>query len=98
SDINSFFKTWKEGQKLRLEVRESDMDRATMELDKSSNRLTYGMIMAAIIVSNAIILHAQVKPLIYGIPLLVYFGAFLVLWLAIGLAISILREGKYKGN
>ncbi|MBU2637914.1 MAG: AarF/ABC1/UbiB kinase family protein [Nanoarchaeota archaeon] len=98
ADINSFFKTWKQGQKLKLEVRESDMDRAVMEVDRSSNRLVFGMIIAAIILSNALILHAQVKPLILGIPLLVYFGGFLIIWIAGMLTFSILREGKYKGD
>lgn len=98
SDLNGFFKTWKEGQKLKLEVRKSDMDRAVMEVDRSSNRLAFGMIIAALIVSNALILHASVPPIIFGIPLLVYFGAFLVIWLSAVLTISILREGRYKGE
>ncbi len=98
SDLNSFFKTWKEGQKLKLEVRKSDMDRAVMEVDRSSNRLVLGFIIGAIIVSNALIIHAKVPPLIFGIPALAYFGAFLIIWLGILLTISILREGKYTSE
>ncbi|MDI6738137.1 MAG: AarF/ABC1/UbiB kinase family protein [Nanoarchaeota archaeon] len=97
-DLNSFFRTWKEGQKLKLEVRKSDMDRAVMELDRSSNRLVIGFIIAAIIVSNALIIHAQVPPLWLGIPALTYLGVFLIIWLGVLLTISILREGKYKSE
>ena len=92
--MNSFFKTWKEGQKLKLEVRKSDMDRAVMEVDRSSNRLVLGFIIGAIIVSNALIIHAKVPPLIFGIPALAYFGAFLIIWLGILLTISILRKAS----
>ncbi|MEK7242618.1 MAG: hypothetical protein AAB112_00410, partial [Thermodesulfobacteriota bacterium] len=98
SDLNSFFKTWKEGQKLKLEVRKSDMDRAVMEVDRSSNRLVLGFIIGAIIVSNALIIHAKVPPFIFGIPVLVYFGVFLIIWLGVLLTFSILKEGKYKSD
>ena len=98
SDLNSFFKTWKEGQKLKLEVRKSDMDRAVMEVDRSSNRLVLGFIIGAIIVSNALIIHANVPPFIFGIPVLVYFGVFLIIWLGVLLTFSILKEGKYKSD
>ncbi|MFH1064991.1 MAG: AarF/ABC1/UbiB kinase family protein [Nanoarchaeota archaeon] len=97
-DLNSFFKTWKEGQKLKLEVRKSDMDRAVMEVDRSSNRLVLGFIISAIIVSNALIIHAGVPPLWFGIPALTYFGAFLIIWLGVLLTISIIKEGKYKSD
>ncbi|MDD4878524.1 MAG: AarF/ABC1/UbiB kinase family protein [Candidatus Nanoarchaeia archaeon] len=98
SDLNSFFKTWKDGQKLKLEVRKSDMDRAVVELDRSSNRLVIGFIIGAIIVSNALIIHARVPPLWFGIPALTYFGVFLIIWLGVLLTISILREGKYRSE
>lgn len=97
-DINSFFRTWKDGQKLKLEIRKSDMDRAVIELDRSSNRLVMGFIIAAIIVSNALIIHAQVPPLWFGIPALTYFGVFLIIWLGVLLTISIMKEGKYKSE
>lgn len=97
-DLNSFFKTMKEGQKLKLEVRKSDMDRAVIELDRSSNRLVLGFIIAAIIVSNALIIQAKVPPLWFGIPALTYFGVLIIVWLGALLTISILREGKYKGE
>lgn len=97
-DLNSFFRSWKEGQRLRLEIRKSDMDRAVIELDRSSNRLVLGFIIASIIVSNALIIHAQVPPLWFGIPALTYFGVFLIIWLGVLLTISIIREGKYGSS
>ncbi len=64
------------------------------DMDKSSNRISFAMIVSAILVSSAIMHAAGVRPLIFGVSL---FGisAFLIAFLlGIWLIVSIIRSGR----
>ena len=64
------------------------------ELDKSSNRLSFAMVIAAIIVGSSMILTIDVGFKVYGVPVLGLIGYLFAGILGAGLAISILRSGK----
>lgn len=92
SDFKSLVKVLKSGTRTEVEVRE--LHTLTMEMDRSSNRLTFGMILAALIVSSAILIQTGIPPLVYGIPFLAYIPLSFAAVLMLSIIISIFREGK----
>jgi len=92
SDFKSLVHTLKTGTKTEVEVKE--LHTLTLEMDRSSNRLTFGMILAALIISSAILIQTGIPPLVYGIPLLAYIPLAFAGVLMFSLVVSIIREGK----
>ena len=85
---------YKRMQKLAGVINESaQSDELSKEIDKSSNRLSYGMIISALIVAGALVINTG-TPIVIGLPLLsllLFGGAATVGFLLI---ISILKEVK----
>jgi ubiquinone biosynthesis protein len=79
---------------LRVEFVHSNLGQFISEMDRSSNRLSFAVVIAAIVVASAIMVHASVGPTAFGYPLLGLLGFLAAGWLGIGLAIGILRSGK----
>jgi len=65
-------------------MRDTDIHNLSIELDRSSNRLTNGMIIAALLVSGSLVINVGDK-IFLGLPLisLLCFGAATVLGLVI---------------
>jgi ubiquinone biosynthesis protein len=85
-------KTRRDG--LRVEFVHTNLEHFIREMDRSSNRLSFSVVIAAIVVASAIIVHAAVGPTFWGYPLLGLIGFVTAGWLGIGLAIGILRSGR----
>jgi ubiquinone biosynthesis protein len=66
-----------------------------LQLDRSSNRLSFSLIIAALIIGSSLILHANIGPFVFGFPVLGILGFSTAGVIGIGLAISILRSGKF---
>lgn len=64
------------------------------DMDKSSNRISFAMIISAMLVSSAIMHATGVGPMIYGISLLGLSSFLLAFFLGIWLIISIIRSGR----
>lgn len=72
---------------------DSDIRTLTVEMDKSSNRVTLGMIIAALIIASAFLMpYNQLSFL--DIPLFSFIGFFLALALILVLVYSIINERK----
>lgn len=77
--------------KIKIEMRDTDIEKLSIELDKSSNRLTYGMLIAALLVSGSLAINIGDR-MIMGLPvisLLCFLSAGI---LGIVLFVSILKE------
>ncbi len=77
--------------KIKIEMKDTDIEKLAIEVDKSSNRLAYGMIIAALLVSGSLVINVGEK-VFYGLPILsvLCFAAAIVI--GIMLIISIMRE------
>ncbi len=64
------------------------------EMDRSSNRLAFAMIVSALIIGSSLIVLAGRGPLLWDFPAFGIFGFLLAGVLGFGLAIAILRSGK----
>ena len=82
--------------RLQILFRHENLDRFITELDRSSNRIAFAMVVAAIILSSSVLMQAHVKPLIPGtdIPLLGLLGYLVAGLLGVWLIIAILRSGR----
>ncbi|MCX9009777.1 MAG: AarF/ABC1/UbiB kinase family protein [Candidatus Methanoperedens sp.] len=80
---------------LRIELGHQGFENAIEELDIMSNRLSFSLIISALIVGSSLIIQTRMSPSLWGVPLLGIFGFFLAGVLGIGLVVSILRSGKW---
>lgn len=80
---------------LKLELEHLGLDGLVEELDIISNRLSFSMIIAALIVGSSLIIQTRMSPSLFGVPLLGIIGFLIAGFLGIGLLISIIRSGKW---
>jgi ubiquinone biosynthesis protein len=71
-----------------------NLDFFVREMDRSSNRLSFAIVIAAIVIGSSIMVHAGVGPQLLGYPLLGVAGFLAAGVLGIGLAVGILRSGR----
>jgi ubiquinone biosynthesis protein len=71
------------------------LERLINSLDNSSNRLTAGIIVAALIVGSSMIITTGVGPFIFGFPVLGVIGYFISSVMGLWLVVNILRGKKY---
>uniref|UniRef100_A0A7C4AJX6 AarF/ABC1/UbiB kinase family protein n=1 Tax=Thermodesulfovibrio aggregans TaxID=86166 RepID=A0A7C4AJX6_9BACT len=64
------------------------------DIDRASNKISFSLIVSAMILSSAIMHATQVKPLIYGISIFGLVTGIVAFFLGIWLIISIIRSGK----
>jgi ubiquinone biosynthesis protein len=79
---------------LQVQFIHRNFDFFVREIDRSSNRLSFAVVIAAIVVGSSIIVHAEAGPRLLGYPLLGLVGFLTAGILGIGLAIGILRSGR----
>ncbi|MCO6435635.1 MAG: phosphotransferase [Phycisphaerae bacterium] len=80
----------------RLRLRHENIDRLTDELDRSSNRLAFSVVIAAIIVGSSIVVSANTSLTVFNIKFQ-YFGIAGYLFaglLGLGLSWAIFRSGR----
>ncbi len=80
--------------RLKIEFVHSGLDRLIRDMDKSSNRLSFSLIISAIVVGSSIIMLSGKGPLLFGFPMLGVIGYLVAGLLGLWLAISILRSGR----
>jgi ubiquinone biosynthesis protein len=79
---------------VRIEFVHRNLDHFIREMDRSSNRLSFAVVIAAIVVGSSIVVHAGVGPMAFGYPMPGLVGFLTAGFLGIGLALGILRSGR----
>ena len=79
---------------MQIQFVHRNLDFFVREMDRSSNRLSFAVVIAAIVISSSIVVHAAVGPNVLGYPVLGLAGFITAGVLGIGLAIAILRSGR----
>jgi len=80
--------------RLEIEVRHEKLEDLELHVDKASNRLSFSLIIAAIIVGSSIIMQTQIGPLLLGFPVIGVAGYFVAGFLGLWLVWAILRSGR----
>ncbi len=79
---------------LKVPIEHRGLDRFITRLDIVSNRISFSLIIAALIVGSSILIQADAGPSLYGMPMLGVFGYVVAGIFGIGLILSILRSGR----
>ncbi len=53
----------------QLDINDADIKKFTVEIERSSNRMTLGIIMASLVVASSLLILAKVPPFVWGLPL-----------------------------
>ncbi len=80
---------------IKFELEHKGFESLIEEMDVVSNRISFSLIIAALIVGSSLIIQTRMSPSLFGVPLIGIFGFFIAGFLGLGLLISILRSGKW---
>lgn len=77
-----------------LRVRHEQLEGMEQHIDRASNRLSFSLIIAAVVVGSSIVMSFHTGPHYQGIPILGLLGYLLASVLGLWWAVAILRSGK----
>ena len=80
--------------KLKIDLEHRGLDRFIRELDKSINRLSSSLIIAALIVGSSIIMQTDKGPLLFEFPLFAFLGYTIAAFIGLWWVIAIIRSGR----
>jgi ubiquinone biosynthesis protein len=80
---------------MKFELEHKGFESLIEEMDIVSNRISFSLIIAALIVGSSLIIQTKMSPSLFGVPLFGIFGFLIAGFLGIGLLISILHSGKW---
>lgn len=92
-DLQLMFKKAAKGR-FKLEFQHRGLDTFITEMDKSSNRLAFGLIVAALIIGSSLITLSDKGPHVLGLPLFGLAGFLLAGLLGLWLIFGILKSGR----
>ncbi|MDZ7263869.1 MAG: AarF/UbiB family protein [candidate division KSB1 bacterium] len=93
AELKYLLKKVKKG-KMNLIFEHRGLDRLILELDRSSNRLSFSLIIAALIIGSSIVVVSGQGPFIFGLSIVGILGYLTAAVLGLWLVIAILRSGK----
>jgi ubiquinone biosynthesis protein len=79
---------------LGVNLHHQGLDRLIRELDKSTNRLSFSLIIASIIVASSLIIQLNRGPMFFGLPAFGLTGYVLAGILGLWLVVAIMKSGK----
>lgn len=92
-DVKSIVEKMKSG-KLKIEFQHMGLEEIEESIEKSANRLSVSIIIAAILIGSALLLHAKIPPMLFGIPVLGLAGFVTAVGMGIVLIRSIYKKGR----
>ena len=79
---------------LKVNIHHEGLTQLIKDLDKASNRLSFSIITAAIIVASSIIIHSGTGPMLFGLPTFGLIGYVIAALLGLWILVGILRSGQ----
>jgi len=92
-DIQTILRKIRTG-KLTVKLEHEKLDTVIKDTDKSSNRLSFSVIIAAFLIGSSLITFTGRGPAILGVPVIGFIGYVLAGLLGIWLVIGIIRSGR----
>jgi len=80
--------------KFRIPLYHENLDRAVSELDRTGNRMSFAIIIAALLLASSILVQANVGPLIRGYPVVGLLGFLIAAVMGLWLLVGIIKSGK----
>ena len=85
----------KEGE-LKFNFEHRGLEKLITEINRSSNRISFSLIIAALIIGSSLVLQQRVGPFIFGYPAIGIIGYLIASFFGLFLIVSILRSNKWK--
>ena len=92
-DVKSIVEKMKSG-KLKIEFQHMGLEEMEESIEKSANRLSVSIIIAATLIGSALLLLAKTPPMLFGIPVLGLAGFVTAVGMGIVLIRSIYKKGR----
>ncbi|MFQ5824377.1 MAG: ABC1 kinase family protein [bacterium] len=92
-DLELLLRRLKRGQ-FAIDLQDRGLQNLILEIDRSSNRIAFSLIIAALIIGSSLILNQKVGPFFLGYPLFGLLGYLFAGILGVWLVIAILRSGR----
>ncbi len=80
--------------KFKIDLEHRGLEKLIVDLDKSSNRLSFSLVIGSLIIGSSLIMQTNKGPLLLGFPILGFLGYSIAGFLGLWLAIAILRSGR----
>ncbi|MCR4294287.1 MAG: AarF/ABC1/UbiB kinase family protein, partial [Elusimicrobia bacterium] len=93
SELRELIRQARRGR-LLLEFEHKGLDPVLTELDQASNRLAYALLLGALVIGSALLVHAGLPPYWRGVPVLGLAGFTLSAVMAFWLLVAIIRHGR----
>ncbi len=93
SDILEIMRMGKQGR-FKLNIRMEGLDRMLATHDQISNRISFAIIIAALIMGSAQILKSEIPPLIFGVSIIGIAGFTAAALMGVWLLVAIIKKGK----
>lgn len=81
-------------QKLTIKIEQTGLNTTLATQDQISNRISFSIIIAALIIGSALIVISEIPPLVHGISLIGFIGFIAAAVMGIWLLVAIIRKGK----
>ena len=94
-DLKTVLEKAKSG-KLRIEFKHVGLDDLVPELERSSSRLSFAMIIAALVVGSAFIMRSDMPPKLFDIPVIGALGYFIAAISGLWLLVTMVRNRSLK--
>ena len=95
SETLEILETIKKG-KLRIDLAQDEFTSLTQELDRSSNRVSYAVLIASFILAGSLLAISGFGKLVFGIPLFAFISFACAGLVGIFLLFSIIKEGRWS--
>ncbi len=79
---------------LSVKINPIGMERLIKDMDRSSNRVAFSVIVASIIISSSLLILSGIGGKILGLPALGAIGLFIAFFLGLWLLVSIIKSGR----
>ncbi len=93
SDLREIMRKIKSGD-ISINFEHKGLEKLITEMDKSSNRISFSLIIAALIVGSSIIMQTGLGPFFLGFPVIGVIGYLIAGVLGMWLVIAILKSGR----
>jgi len=80
--------------KFRIDLEHRGLDRFSREMDRSANRLSLSLIIAALLIGSSIAMQTDRGPLLLGLPAFAFFGYFCAGVIGFWWMVAIIRSGR----
>jgi ubiquinone biosynthesis protein len=81
-------------QRLRLQIEHKGLESMLATQDQTSNRMSFAIIIAALIIGSALIVISEIPPLVFGISLIGIIGYLVAAIMGMWLLVAIIKKGR----